>query len=190
MPRSPTLQRGFTYLWLLFILAAGAAGLAAIAQRTSVAVQREREVELQFRGNEIAHALSTYRASTPGPAKQLPTSLEELLDDRRGARPVRHLRRLYTDPFTGQADWVLVLTEDGRISGVHSRSDAVALRVVDLPAPNAGDVARVSSREFSYRPVAAASSADAATSVPRTSNPAAPPRGTQGADLGTPSPQA
>ena len=170
MPACPTPQRGFTYLWLLFILAAGAAGLAAIAQRTSLAVQREREAELQFRGNEIAHVISTYRASTPGNAKQLPTTLAELLDDRRGTRPVRHLRRLYIDPFTGQADWILVLTEDGRISGVHSRSESVALRVVDLPRPKVGEVARVSWREFSYRPIAAASSAESAASAPRALN--------------------
>ena len=174
MPTCPKAQRGFTYLWLLFVLAAGAAGLAAIAQRTSVAVQREREAELQFRGNEIAHAISAYRASTPGSVKHLPTTLEDLLDDRRGTRPVRHLRRLYTDPFTGQADWVLVLNEDGRISGVHSRSDAVALRVVDLPPPKAGELARVSWREFSYRPIAAASSADNAASAPRALNPGPP----------------
>ena len=82
-----------------------------------------------FRGNEIAHAITSYWAAAPGSDKQLPATLDELLDDRRGARALHHLRRLYDDPFTGHADWALILTDDGRISGVHSRSDVAA------PAP-------------------------------------------------------
>jgi len=141
-------QRGFTYLWLLFILAASAAGLAAIGQRASIAVQRDRETELMFRGHEIAHALAAYRSATPGAAKSLPTSLQELLEDRRGTLPVRHLRRVYADPFTGQPDWVLVMTDDDRVAGVHSRASVVALRSIDLPKPKPGTRALVSDRVF------------------------------------------
>ena len=89
-------QSGFTYLWLLFALAAGAAGLAALGERASMAVQREREAELMFRGQQIAQAISAYRAATPGAVKALPLSLQELLEDRRSERPLRHLRQLYS----------------------------------------------------------------------------------------------
>ncbi len=145
---TPAAQHGFTYLWLLFILAAGAAGLAAIGQRASIAVQRDREAELMFRGHEIAHAIAAYWAATPGDAKSLPTSLQDLLEDRRSALPIRHLRRVYADPFTGQPDWILMTTDDGKISGVRSRASAVALRSVDLPKPQPGARARVSDRLF------------------------------------------
>ena len=143
-------QRGFTYLWLLFVLAAGAGGLASLGQRASIAVQRDREAELIFRGVEIARAISTYRAATPGLAKTLPASLQDLLDDRRGPRPVRHLRRVYVDPFTGKADWILITTSDGRISGVHSRATAFSLRVADLRPAATGQQRLVSDRMFIY----------------------------------------
>jgi type II secretory pathway pseudopilin PulG len=160
-------QRGFTYLWLIFLLAAIAAGLAALAQPVSIAARREREAELMFRGGEIARALTTYRDATPGDAKQLPASLDDLLEDRRGPRPRRHLRRLYPDPFTGAPDWVLVTTDDGRIEGVHSRSDTPALRTVDLPGAADGVPPPVSARIFSAGAApAAASAASAASSAP------------------------
>jgi len=146
-------QRGFTYLWLLFVLAAGAGGLASLGQRASTAVQRDREAELIFRGVEIARAISTYRAATPGLVKTLPASLQDLLDDRRGPRLVRHLRRVYVDPFTGKADWILVTTSDGRVSGVHSRATAFALRVADLPPAATGRQRLVSDRMFIYSEV-------------------------------------
>lgn len=159
-------ERGFTFLWLIFVLAVVAAGLAAIAQPIHLAVQREREAELLFRGGEISRALASYRAASPASAAPAPATLEELLGDRRGPRPLRHLRRLYADPFTGKPDWVLVTTEDGRISGVRSRSDVVALRSVDLPAPAEGTVTRESDRLFSE----AASPAASAASQPASAN--------------------
>ena len=151
-------QRGFTYLWLLFVLAAGGAGLAVLGQQVSTAVQREREVELMFRGQQIVQALARFAVATPGPVKTLPATLQELLDDRRTPQPGHHLRSLYTDPFTGRADWVLLLTEGGQIEGVHSRARVTALRSADLPTPPAGRRALVSDRIFRVSlPTAAAS---------------------------------
>ena len=147
-PAHTARHRGFTYLWLLFALAAGAAGLAALGERASMAVQREREAESMFRGQQIAAAIGAYRAASPGNTQQLPAALKDLLEDRRSERPLRHLRQLYSDPFTGQPDWDLLTTEDGRIAGLHSRSSALALRVLDLPMPEPGQRARVSDRLF------------------------------------------
>lgn len=164
-------QRGFTYLWLLFVLAAGAAGLAGLGQRASTAVQRDREAELLFRGQEIARAIAAYRTATPGAAKVLPASWQDLLDDRRGPRSLHHLRRLYLDPFTGQPDWVLITAKDGRISGVHSRARVVALRVADLPLPAPGQQWLVRDRLFTdsgaAEPSRSASAASARPDDPR-----------------------
>ena len=123
---------GFSYLGLLFFVAITAAALAALGQAWSTAAQRERERELDFRGNEIARAIASYAAASADPRvpTAYPTSLDDLLNDRRGIKTRHHLRRAYTDPFTGQADWVLVPDPANakRFVGVHSRTERVLLR--------------------------------------------------------------
>jgi type II secretory pathway pseudopilin PulG len=123
-------QRGFTYLGLLFFVATSAAALAALGQAWSSAAQRERERELEFRGGEIARAIAAYVKAAPNQQAQYPASLDDLLADRRGVKTRHHLRRAYVDPFTGEADWVLV-PEPGnprRFVAVHSRSEQRLLR--------------------------------------------------------------
>jgi len=130
-------QRGFTYLLLLFVLALGGVGLAALGELETTRQQREREAELRFRGEAIAAALGRYAQTTPVGHLPLPQRLDDLLADRRFPKPQRHLRQLYADPFTGRPDWTLVLGEaaplparEGAASqpaargivGVHSRS--------------------------------------------------------------------
>ncbi len=109
----PGRSRGFTYLWLLFVMALGGVALAALGQRQQSLQQREREAELRFRGEAIAKALASYARATPPGANPLPQRLEDLLEDRRSGSTRRHLRRLYADPFTGRADWALQI---GQIS--------------------------------------------------------------------------
>ncbi|MBT9492832.1 MAG: type II secretion system protein [Paucibacter sp.] len=136
-------QSGFTYLGLLFFVAITAAGLAALGTAWSTAAQRERERELEFRGNEIAQAIGSYLKTSPGLA-QYPASLEDLLADRRGPKTRHHLRRAYADPFTGKVDWVLVAdaANPQTFSAVHSRSEQPLLRQVQTdgtPIANAQD---------------------------------------------------
>ena len=124
------LQRGYSYLAVLFLVAVTAAGLAALGQAWSTAAQRERERELLFRGGEIARAVAAYAAASPQPPQQYPRSLDDLIADRRGLVVRRHLRRLYVDPFTGKPDWELVpeAGQPGTFSAVRSRSEHPLLR--------------------------------------------------------------
>lgn len=168
--RRPT-TTGFTYLWLLFVIAIGSAGLAALGQRWQTAVQRDREIEMAFRAGQIADAIAHYRAQSPEGAPTLPKSLSELLDDRRSGASRRHLRRLYTDPFTGAADWVLLTDEQGGIVGLHSASGLPALITRNLPAgapANLRAPLRVSDRVFmagtARKPIAAATAPTGAAS--------------------------
>lgn len=142
-------QRGFTYVALLAILALLGASLAALGTAWTTAKQRENERELQFRGEQIRDAIGRYRVSALPPA--WPATLEDLLEDRRGPDVRHHLRRLWTDPFTGRADWVLIHapadvggTPDRRIAGVRSRSDArrmatAGTEAVDPEKPKVSD---------------------------------------------------
>jgi type II secretory pathway pseudopilin PulG len=148
-------QRGFTYLILLFALAIGGAGLAAAATAWTTAAQRQRELESMFRGQQIADAVGHYRASGGGVG---PKTLADLLEDPRSPGTVRHLRRLYEDPLTGEADWVLLRDAQDAIEALHSRSTrrAVVTRGIEPPRPD--EPLRVSDRVYRPRsaPVAAA----------------------------------
>lgn len=110
----PARQRGFTYLWLLFFVAISSATLASVGQSWRVASQRERERELEFRGNAYARAIASYVRAGGGDAqRRYPARIEDLLLDRRGPRSIHHLRQAYADPFTGQVDWILVRAPGG-----------------------------------------------------------------------------
>jgi len=125
--------RGFTYLALLFALAAAGALAARAGQAWTTAAQREREAELLFRGLQLREALARYAAATPAGQPARPAALAALLRDERQQPPRHHLRRLYADPFTGRPDWVLLRDADGGIRGLHSRDGRPTLRRDALP---------------------------------------------------------
>jgi hypothetical protein len=56
-----------------------------------------------------------------------------VLDDR-FPRPRRHLRQLYADPVEPDQAWGLITDADGRIQGVHSRSERAPLKQVAFEA--------------------------------------------------------
>lgn len=122
-------QRGFAFLVTLLLVALLGLGLVVAAAIDSTIARRERELALLQIGHEFRQALDRYARGRPGVAPgAYPPGLEDLLLDPRGLKPVRHLRRLYTDPMTGRADWGLVRL-GGRIVGVHSASVAAPIKV-------------------------------------------------------------
>jgi type II secretory pathway pseudopilin PulG len=121
------LQGGFGYLMVLFALAVIGVMLAGAGQVWHTAAQREKEAELLAIGNQFRQALASYYRSSPAPQKELPRTLEDLIDDKRFSPPRHHLRALYVDPMTGQSRWGLVIKAD-RIAGIHSLSQAKAIK--------------------------------------------------------------
>jgi type II secretory pathway pseudopilin PulG len=117
-------QAGFTYVGFLIFMAVAGAGLAAYGEIASHAAQREKEAELLFRGNAFQAAIASYYKKE----SRYPQALEQLLEDKRYPMPVRHLRKVYRDPMTGEADWGLVEAPEGGVMGVHSRSTAVPVK--------------------------------------------------------------
>jgi type II secretory pathway pseudopilin PulG len=114
-------EGGFTYLAMLFAVVLMGLALAAAANVWDTASKRDKEVELLFVGLQFRTAIDSYYNASPGAAKEFPRSLDELLIDKRFPQSVRHLRRIYIDPLTGDRDWGLVKLGD-RIVGVHSRA--------------------------------------------------------------------
>lgn len=136
-PRSANCSRGggeggFTYLLLLYAIAAMGLALAGAGVVWKAEMQREREAEWLFIGDQYASALTSYHALSPAGAHEYPARLEDLLQDGRFQHKVRHLRRLYPDPFTGRVDWELMRV-GGRIAGLSSRSEGEVMRLGSLP---------------------------------------------------------
>ena len=126
-------QRGFTYIAILFAVALVGLGLAALGTYWSAEVQRERERDLVFIGDQMAVALWRYYENSPNKsAKEYPQKIEDLLEDRRNLVNARHLRRFYADPLTGSRDWGLVRT-GGRITGIYSLSTGVPMVKAGFP---------------------------------------------------------
>jgi type II secretory pathway pseudopilin PulG len=102
---------------------------AGVAELWSAQVKREKEAELLFRLGEFRRAILRYQADH----NRLPKELGDLLLDSSQLQTRRYLRRIYTDPMTGKADWVLALQADrtGTVSGIadlHSRSEGKPLK--------------------------------------------------------------
>lgn len=124
--------RGFTYLMLLWWVAIAGIMLAAAGQSWQLDARRARDAELAWRGEQIRRALETYsQAPVAEGVRRLPLDLDELLEDERAGQTLRHLRRLWPDPVTGEAWGLLRRESDGAITGVYSRS---SLRPVRAPA--------------------------------------------------------
>jgi type II secretory pathway pseudopilin PulG len=132
MPTGKTTQTGFTYLFVLMLIALIGFGLAAAGTLWRTESQREREVDLLFIGVQYRQAIKSYYELDPA-QPQLPPSIDALLEDNRRPEPVRHLRRAYRDPFTGDA-FVLIRTPDTQgIVGVHSASSARPFKKAGFP---------------------------------------------------------
>jgi type II secretory pathway pseudopilin PulG len=123
-------ETGFSYIGVLILLAILSAALAATMDVWHTTMQREKEKELLFVGNQFRAALQSYYTGGGGkvPAGRYPTRIDDLLLDGRSPTIVRHLRKLFVDPITGKAEWGLVTLPDGEIIGVHSLSDDEPLK--------------------------------------------------------------
>lgn len=145
---------GFTYIGLLFFVAVMGAALVGVAQVWHTQVQRDKEEDLLFVGNQFRRAISLYYERAPGGARQYPRQMKDLLQDPRYPNVQRHLRKMYVDPMTGKPDWGLVKAPDGSIIGVYSLSRDAPLKTAGFKGPDAAFVDSVSYREwkFTYLP--------------------------------------
>lgn len=115
-------QRGAILLGLLVIVVIMGLGAGMAGQTWRSTVQKAREAELLWRGQQYQQAIASYYAVKHGPQGILPSKLEYLLRDPRFPGVVRHLRKQYVDPMTGE-DWELIKDPAERILGVRSTSD-------------------------------------------------------------------
>ena len=130
-------ERGITYLVVLLLVVLMGVGLGVAGTLWHTAQMREKEKELLFAGHAYRAAIQSYYASTPGPVKHYPRELSDLLKDPRQLQIVRHLRKLYRDPITGDRDWRVVRAADGVIAAVYSSSGEAPFKTANFDKADA-----------------------------------------------------
>ena len=104
MPRPRT---GYVLIMLLFVITVMAIGLMVAVPVWQTQIQREKEAELIFRGNQYVEAVRIFQLKKPG---TFPRSLDDLLKE-------KCIRRLYKDPMNPEGDWNLVLLPEVVMGG-------------------------------------------------------------------------
>jgi hypothetical protein len=129
--RRRSAQGGYLLVVMMFALALFGVGLATVGQWTSEIVRRDQEAQLLRSGTEVVAAIGSYFKASPG-AFKLPTSWDDLLEDRRFIGTVRHLRRVPVDPFSHRAEWTIVRDSRGSMIGIRSMSTGQPLTQVPV----------------------------------------------------------
>lgn len=111
-------QHGSVFMGMLVTVAVVAVMLMETGTLWSSVLQRERELELLARGNEIRRAIGLYYKA----GNAFPKALEDLVLDRRQPTVKRYLRRVYADPLTGTTEWGVVPGPGDTIMGVFSQA--------------------------------------------------------------------
>ncbi len=146
-------QRGVTLMVVLVmvVLIGLTAGMAGTSWRSIM--QQVKEEELLWRGDQYRKAIESYYGVNHGGIQRYPARLDDLLRDPRFPQPVRHLRRLYPDPFTGE-EWVFIKDPAGGIRGVRSASEDEPFKKAGFPEEyeDFADRMKYSEWEFSYTP--------------------------------------
>ncbi|HXV22266.1 MAG TPA: hypothetical protein VD811_14875, partial [Desulfuromonadales bacterium] len=118
-------QRGATLMvvLLMMVVMGLAAGMAGNTWKN--VMEREREEELLFRGNQYRRAIESYnKIASAGTQAAYPRSIEDLLKDPRSLQTQRHLREKYKDPVTGE-DFELI-QQGGGITGLPGAVQSLA----------------------------------------------------------------
>ncbi|OHB25930.1 MAG: hypothetical protein A2X84_02935 [Desulfuromonadaceae bacterium GWC2_58_13] len=146
-------QRGVTLMVVLVmvVLIGLSAGLAGTSWRSIM--QQVKEAELLWRGDQYRKAIASYYSVNHSGIQRYPAGLEDLLRDPRSLQPVRHLRRLYPEPFSG-GDWVIIKDPAGGVRGVRSSSEEEPFKKDGFSEDyeNFKDRTKYSEWEFSYTP--------------------------------------
>ena len=133
-PRLPKNEQGSMLLGLLIVIALSAIVMMASVDVWVIERQREREQQLLFVGDQYRQAIQRYFYGAPaGTLRILPTDLSLLLQDDRYPTAVRHIRRLYPDPMTGNAQWGELRSANG-ITGIYSLSPARTIKQAGFAA--------------------------------------------------------
>lgn len=120
-------QTGLLLIGALVFLSLSAMTAVHTGQRWFDSRQRAAEEELLFVGEQYRQAIDAYWREVPDAVHRMPTSIDDLLSDKRFPFPRRHLRKAFRDPLA--SDLPLVEIRDGPVLiGVRSAAPGTPFR--------------------------------------------------------------
>lgn len=143
MTRTLRSNAGFTYIaaLVMVVIMGIMSAKAAVVWKTKM--QREKESELLFRGDQVRFAMQRWykfkpaAAGTPQPAPPAGVpplmELKSLAQDPGTAGKVRYTRPSnLVDPITGK-EWAVIKGDGGKIIGINSTSEAEPIKQGNFP---------------------------------------------------------
>jgi type II secretory pathway pseudopilin PulG len=158
---------GFVYICLLIGLVVISIGLTAVSEVWHQSKVREREDDLLYIGNQYRQAITRYYLASPGKTRSFPMQLQDLLEDNRSPDKTRkYLRKLYTDPISGQPNWGEVRIAGGQLVGVYSQSELTPIKIAGFALPDKDFADKTQYSHWVFRSaLPAANAASAATNA-------------------------
>ncbi|MNZ90452.1 hypothetical protein D3C78_1094150 [compost metagenome] len=108
-------------------------GMGRLLEIQTTRAKRFQEEELLWAGEQYRAAIGKYYEASPGAVRQLPGSIDDLLEDPRLLTLTRHLRAAYPDPVTKKA-FEEIHDASGNLIGVRSRSRQRPIKSANFPA--------------------------------------------------------
>jgi type II secretory pathway pseudopilin PulG len=115
-------ERGMTLFAVLAVMTISAVALLAVAPSIQQEIQREKEIEATYRGEEMAEAIRQYVEFYRG--AKLPNSMDDLLNGLpAGGTRQRYILRASSviDPLSEDGRWRLVQADVSRLGGFARR---------------------------------------------------------------------
>jgi type II secretory pathway pseudopilin PulG len=172
MPTGKSAQSGFTYLFVLMLIALIGMGLAAAGTLWKTESQRAREADLLFIGDQYRQAIRSYYELDHAQPR-LPQRIDDLLEDNRRPNIVRHLRRAYRDPLTGGALALIRAPDSHGIVGVYSLAPGQPFKIAGFSSQDETFKGATSYAQWRFvfiLPTRAAPPAQASPQQPQRSN--------------------
>ncbi len=110
---------GFTLIILIFAIFVLTISMLIAFPVLQTQIQREKEEELIFRGEQYVEAIRKYQTENPG---RYPETIKELVEN-------KYLRKKYKDPISENKEWNIILHSDS----IRSRGQDVTQEIWVVP---------------------------------------------------------
>lgn len=139
---------GYVLIILLFLITSMAIGLMVAVPVWQTQIQREKEEELIFRGNQYVEAVRIFQIKKPG---TFPGTLDDLVKE-------KCIRRLYADPMSSEGAWNIILLPAGTGTPTRGQPTPSSRPGVRTAAPTGGPNPAFSAQKILVAPQNALSS--------------------------------